>query len=79
MINLENQSFELPCPVCGFYNPATMKQIRLRDAIICRGCKRVIILDDYMNETRKAVRLINRALRELHDQLNKSKILNIRL
>ena len=69
MIGLDNQTIEFACPRCGFYNPIFFKQARLRDAIICRGCKINIRLDDQMNECRKAVRAINRAVRELEKSL----------
>ena len=57
------------CPLCDFENPFTLKQARLRDVIICRGCKANIRLDDQMNECRKAVRQIERAISELRDSL----------
>lgn len=79
MINLDNHSFEFACPNCGFFNPVTLKQVRLRDAIICRGCKSILNFEDYMNETRKAVRSINRALQELEEGLSKIGKITIRI
>jgi hypothetical protein len=38
------------------YNSATIGQAKVRDVVICRGCKAVIRLDDYMNECRVALR-----------------------
>jgi len=71
MLNLDNQSFDFSCPSCGFYNPVTLKQIRLRDTIICRGCKAILNLDDYMNEIRKDVKSIKKMIQELEKQLSK--------
>lgn len=78
MFNLDRHEIEFPCPSCGFHNPATIKQARLRDAVICRGCKATIRLDDQMNECRKAVRQVRRSLREFENQVRNIKI-NIRL
>ena len=69
MIDLSQASLDFECPRCGFYNPFTLEQVRLRDAIICRGCKGSVRLEDNMNETRKAIRVINRAMRELEQTL----------
>jgi hypothetical protein len=77
MLHLDDQTFDFSCPNCGFYNPITLKQIRLRDAIICRGCKAILNFEDHMNETRKAVRSINKELRNLEDQLNKTSVIRL--
>lgn len=71
MIDLDRQPIDLNCPACGFRNQVSFKQIRLRDTIICRGCKVNIRLDDYMNECRNARKNIDRALRELESTLEK--------
>ena len=62
MINIDQHEIDFQCPNCNFYNTIQIKQARLRDVIICRGCKSNIRLDDQMNETRKAVRSIRRAM-----------------
>jgi len=69
MINLDKHTIELKCPICGFFNFIFLKQAKLRDCIICRGCKGNIQLDDYMNECRKAVANVKRQIRELKRQL----------
>ena len=76
MINLNNQTIEFPCPRCGFYNTIFFKQVRLRDVIICRGCKSNVQLDDWMNEYRKAERTVRKAMQELEKNL---KILNVKI
>ena len=60
---------EVDCPRCQFSNPIWLKQARLRDVIICRGCKANIQLDDSMNTVRKGIRSVHRALDQLHDQI----------
>ena len=69
MINLDKHEIDFPCPNCGFYNPFFFKQARLKDLIICRGCKINIQLDDHMNECRKTTRNIKRALDDLYQSL----------
>lgn len=64
---------DVPCPKCDFSNPIWIKQARLRDVIICRGCKSNIQLDDHMNEVRNVVRSVRRAFDDLassFEQLN---------
>jgi hypothetical protein len=72
VFDLDKQSVDFQCPQCGFYNSFLIKQARLRDVIICRGCKANIHLDDGMNETRKAVRSIKKALEHLYETVNKT-------
>ena len=69
MINLDNESIEFPCPRCGFYNAIFFRQARLRDVVICRGCKSNIQLDDRMNECLKAERAFRKAMQELEKTL----------
>ena len=70
MIDFDKHEIDIQCPECSFCNPIWLKQARLRDVIICRGCKANIHLDDQMNETRKAIKSIRRALNELEETLN---------
>ncbi len=61
--------FDVPCPRCGFFNTVTLSQISLRDAVICRGCKATVNLDDSMNETKKAIRTVRKSMRAIQDSL----------
>lgn len=79
IFDLDKQSVDVACPRCKFYNTVTLKQIRVRDAVICRGCKSTINFEDHMNETRKAIRLVNRAMREMEQQLRAISRITIRL
>ena len=69
MINFDKYTIEFACPKCGFYNEIFFKQARLRDVVICRGCKVNIQLDDQMNECRKVARSVRRAGREFQESL----------
>jgi hypothetical protein len=64
---IDNNPVSAACPICEFHNTFTIKQARLRDMIICRGCKANIQLDDEMNECRKVTRQIERAITEFED------------
>lgn len=65
MFNLDRLDFDVPCPVCRFESNIFYRQARLRDVIICRGCKANIQLDDQMNQCRKARAQINAAMADL--------------
>ena len=69
IVFLDNTEISTPCPLCDFENPFTLKQARLRDIIICRGCKANIQLDDQMNECKNAVRRTERMISELQSSL----------
>ena len=62
---LDDETIVVECPQCRFETDVTLREIRLRDAIICRGCKAILQLDDYMCQIRKAQLSIERALCEL--------------
>jgi len=74
VLDLDRLTVEAKCPRCGFYNPLFFKQARLRDVLICRGCKANIQLNDQMNTWRKAVRSFRRQMRELEEQLGRLSI-----
>ena len=77
---IDSAEIDIDCPRCGFTNPIWMRQARLRDVIICRGCKSNIQLDDQMNEVRKAVRSVDSAIRDLASSFEKlSRTLTIKL
>lgn len=59
------------CPLCEFQNTFTVKQVRLRDIIICRGCKANIQLADHMNECKKMNYQTERAIDEFQKSLKK--------
>ena len=67
---IDDVEISTPCPLCNFENDFTIKQARLRDVIICRGCKANIQLDDQMNECRKATRSVEKTLQELQNTIS---------
>lgn len=69
MIDLDRVSLDIPCPQCRFENDIIYRQARLRDVLICRGCKANIRLDDHMNQCRKARQEVSRAIQELEQTL----------
>ena len=70
-MNIDYFEVEIECPKCIFYNTIWIKQARLRDIIICRGCKSNIHLDDSMNEVRKARRRILEQFNKMKRQIEK--------
>lgn len=62
---IDKAPIDAPCPRCGFANSVLIKQVRLRDVVICRGCKANIRLEDHMNQVRIAERKIRRSLEQL--------------
>lgn len=71
MFDLDKQSIDFQCPHCEFWNSALLGQVRLRDVVICRGCKANIRLDDHMNEYRKAARALAQALGNVESLLSR--------
>lgn len=69
LLDLDQVSLECDCPRCGFSNPFLFKQARVRDVIICRGCKANLPLDDDMNTCRKARRDVEHSMREFERSL----------
>lgn len=73
-------TMDLVCPRCRFGNNASIKSIRIRDVIICRGCHANVRLDDHLNSVRATERRIRRALAELEQSLGKlSRTITIRI
>jgi hypothetical protein len=70
MINLDKIEVDIDFPKCNFNNKIFLKNIRLKDVIICCGCKRNIQLDDHMHTFRKAKKDIERQFKELQKMLN---------
>lgn len=62
---LDRYNVEFACPGCGFYNMAFLRQVRLHDVVMCRGCKASIQLEDYMGELRKAEQRLRRAIEDV--------------
>lgn len=70
-LDIDSHEVDIECPRCRFSNPIWIKQARLRDTIICRGCKSNIRLDDGMNTVRKARNQFLRQMKEIRSQIEK--------
>jgi len=77
MFDLDKFEIEVPCPRCGFYEPVTLKQVRLDDVVICRGCKVNLQLFDQMHQVANARRQLAAAMQRLADAF--AKPINIKL
>lgn len=71
VINLDKIPFEVGCPKCEFYNTFSLRQARLQDVIICRGCNCTIQLSDQMAECQRDIRRVEKALYELAENIKK--------
>ena len=71
MINIDTLSLDIQCPLCRFSNTVALKQIRLRNVVICRGCKANIKLEDHLNTVSKTIRSFRRTMGEIEDQLRR--------
>lgn len=65
MIDIDRASFDVECPQCSFTTKIFYRDARLRDVMICRGCKANIQLDDHMNECRKVRKQVASAIADL--------------
>ena len=79
MINLGKHKIRFQCPSCGFSNEATIKQVRIDDILICRGCKGNIRMVDRFDTTKKALRSFDRAIRKLEEQIKRMGDITIKL
>jgi hypothetical protein len=70
MFDLDHAEFEFPCPECQFVNSATLRQVRLGDRVICRGCKKPVRLVDKDTSVHNASRRLDEDLAALKNALN---------
>lgn len=54
MFDLDCAIISIECPRCNFLNSVTLRQVRLHDVVICRGCKSNMQLVDYMGTVSNA-------------------------
>ena len=65
MIDIDRFSFDVECSRCSFATKILYRDARLRDVLVCRGCKANIQLDDHMNECRKVRKQVASAMADL--------------
>lgn len=71
MIDIGRSKMKITCRICEFKNSILLKQVKLKDVVICRGCKSNIQLTDYMNSYRIAERKIKKQIRQLKESLKR--------
>lgn len=71
MVDFDKASVEIACPNCGFYLDVTVREIRLQDVLICRGCKTNIRLQDHMGTMAVAHRELQSSLDSLAATLSR--------
>ena len=69
VFDIDGLSADLECPSCRFSNRFTIKQARIRDVLICRGCHVNVRLDDDGNTVRRTHSRVRRALVDLEETL----------
>lgn len=79
MLDIDSYTIDIQCPRCRFHNSVTIKQVRLEDVVICRGCKANIQYRDHMRSTHKAVQDLRRQLRQLEQRMAQPIKISIKL
>ena len=80
MFDLDKHNLDAQCERCGFWNGFTIKEARIEQVIICRGCKANIQLRDCLGTVKRSERDVRRAMREFQDTLKSlSRTITIRL
>ncbi len=79
MIDLDAIEVLLICPNCEFYNPVTIKQARLGDVLICRGCKANLQCVDALGQLANARSAIQKRFAELAELFHKPIRLTLKL
>ena len=74
MFDLDKEKVQGQCEICGFWYECTIKQARLDDVLICRGCKANLQLRDRMGTVKQSVRRIRRAMANLSRSLGSLEI-----
>ena len=79
MVDFDAIEFPLTCPNCEFSNPVTIKQARLGDVLICRGCKANLQCVDVLGELANARSAIQKRFDELTELFHKPIRLTLKL
>lgn len=79
VLDIDDQKIEFACPRCGFFNIATIRQVRLSDVLICRGCKSNVQLSDYLATVAKARRELLHAVEEFQAAFTGMGKINLRI
>ena len=63
----DNSKIDIPCPGCGAKNSGTLKQVRTRAAITCKGCHSSISL----SQKGRGIEEANAAMEKFTNDLRK--------
>lgn len=63
--DLDRQWIDVDCPCCRLETPAALRDVRLGNVIICRGCKANIRLIDHLGQYHQMRRKLERAFNGL--------------
>jgi peptide subunit release factor 1 (eRF1) len=78
MFDLDCATILIECPRCNFHNSVTMRQVRLHDVVICRGCKSNMQLVDYMGTVSNAREDIWNSQRNMMETLSRTISITLR-
>jgi len=70
-LDIDRAEIDISCTRCHFKNAVTIRQVRLNDVVICRGCKTNLQLVDHMQSAAKARRRALRAFQELEQAFSR--------
>lgn len=63
--DLDRHWIDVDCPHCRLATPASLRDVRLGNVIICRGCKANVRLVDHLGEYHRVRRKLERAFRQM--------------
>jgi hypothetical protein len=72
MFDLDCAIIPIECRKCNFLNSVTVRQVRLHDVVICRGCKSNMQLLDYMGTVSNAREAIVNSLSNIMGSLSRT-------
>ncbi len=63
--DLDRRWIDVDCPNCRLATPASLRDVRLGNVIICRGCKANIRLLDHLGEYHRMRRKLEASFRRM--------------
>jgi len=79
MLYLAKHPVNIECPFCSFLNRVTLKEVKLNNVSICRGCKKNIRLIDQFYTVKKALRSFSRSIKKFEEELSKLGTITIKI
>lgn len=56
---------EIDCPYCGLHTWVTLGEIQRREAVVCRGCKVMFVMEDHLGQVKRTIKTITKTLKKL--------------